>query len=216
MACVHKFESYLNLQRLDFEPATLIVGTFNPSWPADNTAEWFYGRTHDEHGNQNNNFWDVLPRLYGEESLINAGPSEWKAFCRRKQIAITDLIYSIDDADEGNPEHVALLRSFSDKAVATAFRQHTPLDVANLLEQKPSIQNIFLTRGTGETFWRKLWRPVIQFADANNKYEARLLTPSGYAFYQQGRHNRRNPDNRIDDLADFILAAWREVWDPLQ
>ena len=74
------------------------------------------------------------------------------------------------------------------------------------------IQNVFLTRGTGETFWRRLWRPVIQFAEANNKYEARLLTPSGYAFYQHGRHNRINPHNRIDELADLILDAWRQVW----
>ncbi|MBD0333667.1 MAG: hypothetical protein ICV66_13555, partial [Chitinophagaceae bacterium] len=92
MACLHKFHLYLNLERLDFEPTTLIVGTFNPSWPATNTAEWFYGRTHDKQGTQNNNFWDVLPRLYGGDSLINKTPTEWKTFCHNKQIAITDII----------------------------------------------------------------------------------------------------------------------------
>lgn len=29
MACTHKFHQYLNLNNLDFEPTTLIVGTFN-------------------------------------------------------------------------------------------------------------------------------------------------------------------------------------------
>jgi len=48
MACNHKFIEYLNLENLDFEPTTLIVGTFNPEWPAGNQAEWFYGRTHNQ------------------------------------------------------------------------------------------------------------------------------------------------------------------------
>jgi len=57
MACNHKFKKYLKLEKLDFIPETLIVGTFNPAWPAGNYAEWFYGRT------SNNYFWEVLPNL---------------------------------------------------------------------------------------------------------------------------------------------------------
>jgi hypothetical protein len=34
MACNHKFKSFLRLEKLDFKPETLIVGTFNPAWPA--------------------------------------------------------------------------------------------------------------------------------------------------------------------------------------
>ena len=30
MACIHKFANYLYLERIDFEPTTLIIGTFNP------------------------------------------------------------------------------------------------------------------------------------------------------------------------------------------
>jgi hypothetical protein len=99
MACSHKFAEYLNLERIDFEPTTLIVGTFKPGWEnINNNAPWFYGRTHDLNGNQNNNFWDVLPRLYEEQSLINNDHNAWKDFCSRKKIAITDIIQKIEDA----------------------------------------------------------------------------------------------------------------------
>jgi hypothetical protein len=215
MACLHKFHNELTLEGLNYQPNTLIVGTFNPIWPDGNNAQWFYGRTHDEYGNQNNNFWDVLPRLYNEDSLINAGPDEWKSFCHRKAIAITDLIYSIDDAIENNPTHRQILSTYSDKDIATKFEQHTFVDIELILRNHPTIQNVYLTRGIGETFWRRRWRTVIAYANQNNIYESRLLTPSGYAFYQQGRYNNRNPQNRIENLADFILMAWEEVWHEL-
>lgn len=216
MACLHKFHDELYLEDLDYEPNTLIVGTFNPIWAAENSAQWFYGRTHDEYGNQNNNFWDVLPRLYGEDSLINSAPEDWKSFCREKSIAITDLIYSIEDADEKNPQHQRTLRTYSDKDIATKFHKHIPVNIVELLDNNPSIENVYLTRGVGETFWRRLWKPVINYTSEHNKYEARLLTPSGYAFYQHGRYNKNNPQNRIEDLADFILMAWQQVWHDLQ
>lgn len=212
MACNHKFQNELTLRGLNYEPSTLIVGTFNPEWPEGNNAKWFYGRTHDNHGNQNNNFWDVLPKLYGEGSLISAGPDEWKTFCRNKKIAITDLINSIDDAVEGFSEHKKILSTYSDNDIATKFNQHTLVNIIDILQRNQSIKNIYLTRGIGETFWRRLWSPVIQYAKNTNIHEARLLTPSGYAFYQQGRYNRNNPNKRIDNLADFILHSWKNVW----
>src|SRR3954469_16587928 len=115
MSCNHKFQKELNLELIDYDPATLIVGTFSPDLPTENPAEWFYGRT------ANNYFWDVLPRLYGEASLINATPEEWKQFCHDKQIAITDLISSIDDAEPDNAEHAKMLGGFSDDALEYNF-----------------------------------------------------------------------------------------------
>ena len=41
MPCNHKFIEDLNLENLDFQPTTLIVGTFNPSWPENNQAQCF-------------------------------------------------------------------------------------------------------------------------------------------------------------------------------
>lgn len=203
MACNHKFIEFLHLEKLDFTPTTLIVGTFNPDI-AENKAEWFYGR-------YENNFWAVLPRLYGENSMRNSNPSNWKAFCKRHKIAITDLISCIEDADERNPEHIALLKSYSDRSIAQKFEQHTPVKIDELLKTNPSIKNVYLTRDIGDTFWKKLWKPVEQYAKKTGINENKLLTPSGYAFYQLGRYNKQNPSNRME-LEDFILKKWRERW----
>lgn len=206
MPCDHKFQSQLNLTKIDFEPTTLIVGTFNPSWPANNTAEWFYGRT------ANNYFWDVLPRLYGEGSLINAGANEWKQFCHDKQIAITDLISSIDDAEHDNPGHVNALKGFSDKAIEHNFYDFAYVNIVALLKRRPEIKNVYITRGVTDAFWRHLWNPVAHYCNVNNVCERKLLTPSGNAFYQYGAYNNQHPENEISRLEDYILMRWQQEW----
>jgi hypothetical protein len=206
MACQHKFIEYLNLERInDFEPTTLIVGTFNPEWPDTNHSEWFYGRT------SNNYFWDVLPRIYGRSSLIKSNPAEWKAFCLVEKIAITDLIISIDDAEINNTEDLKKLATYSDNTIAKGFEKHTTVDVEKLLETHPSIKNVYFTRGTGEAFWKNLWRPIEKYALEKGLHERKLLTPSGYAFYQQGKYNKQNPTNPLS-LEDFILRDWKSKW----
>jgi len=204
MPCNHKFIEDLNLENLDFQPATLIVGTFNPAWPANNQAQWFYGRT------QNNYFWDILPRLYSEPSLLNADPDEWKKFCKRHKIAVTDLISCIGDANE--PEHEAVLGGYSDDKIANDFHEHTFIEIVSLLENHQSIKNVYLTRGNAPTFWNRIWRPVRQYCTIHELHENTLLTPSGYAFYQQGKYNNANPNHPIPNLADFILSRWEEKW----
>ena len=203
MPCNHKFLEFLHLEKLDFESTTLIVGTFNPSIE-ENKAGWFYGR-------YENNFWDVLPRLYGENSMRSSSPSDWKVFCKRHKIAITDLISCIEDADHRNSEHSALLRTYSDSSITKKFKQHTTVKIDELLNANPSIKNVYMTRGISDTFWKKLWKPVEQYAKKTGINENKLLTPSGYAFYQLGRYNKRNPNHTLK-LENFILEKWREKW----
>ena len=148
MPCHHKFHQYLNLNKgynnpdiehLDFEPITLIVGTFNPIWPDGNNADWFYGRV------RNNYLWDVLPRLYNyPHNLRTNGHNHlnWKQFCFDNQIALTDLIYSINDADENNEEHQDILRTYLDTSIADYFEDFTFTQVTDILDQFPSIQNV--------------------------------------------------------------------------
>jgi hypothetical protein len=203
MACNHKFKDYLNLEKLDYKPTTLIVGTFNPLIEG-NKAEWFYGRF-------DNNFWDVLPRIYGEQSMRCSKPDEWKAFCKHQRIAITDLISCIEDADLTNPSHAALLKTYSDKTIAEKFKKHTPIKIDELVEAYPTIKNIYLTRGTSDNFWKNLWNPIVQYAKQNELYQSTLLTPSGYAFYQQGKYNKQNSLNPLS-LEDYILKDWKSKW----
>ena len=205
MACVHKFGKYLNLERLDFEPTTLIVGTFNPSWGTKNTARWFYGRT------EKNYFWDVLPKLIEGKSLIDSSPKEWKLFCHRNKIAITDLIASIEDADQENPEHYQKITSFSDSEIANCFFEFNLVNVVRLIRINLTIKNIYVTRSFKETFWKHLLYPVKRYCNEFGIGLKPLVTPSGYAYFQQGKHNKVNPNDMLS-LEDFILKRWREEW----
>lgn len=206
MPCDHKFLSQLDLSKIDIVPTTLIVGTFHPSWPTNDSAEWFYGRT------TKNYFWDVLPRLYGEASLINAGAKEWKRFCHDKQIALTDIISSIEDAEAGDPEHNEMLRNFSDKAIEYNFYDHAYVNIVQILKDHPGIKNVYLTRGATEAFWRHLWNPVAHYCHSNKIHERKLLTPSGDASYQFEAYNNEHPENKIAQLQDYILMRWRQEW----
>jgi hypothetical protein len=200
MACLHKFHQYLNLNNLDFEPTTLIVGTFNPGWVnLNNNATWFYGRT------RNNYFWDVLPRIYENLSLRDSNHFDWKAFCVRNHIAITDLLASIDDADQQNPLHINAISNYKDSDIAGLFNQFTPVNIVNILQNYPSITNVYLTRQLGNTFWDNLWNDIVNgFANHNINFQT-LLTPSASARYQMNG----NPDIR---LRDFIYDNWQNTW----
>ena len=207
MSCKHKFYNYLDIAGLNFEPTTLVVGTFNPEWPENNTADWFYGRT------ANNYFWDVLPRLYGEQSLINATPAEWKQFCHDKHIAITDLISSIDDAMPEDIKHSKILGGFSDDAIEHNFDDINYVNIVQLLRLHPTIKQVYFTRGLTDAFWRHLWNPVAHYCNRNDIRERKLLTPSpDSALYQYEAYNTQNPGAQMPTLADYILMRWREEW----
>lgn len=205
MPCKYKFFDYLNLDKLTYTPQTLIVGTFNPSWPEENNAKWFYGRT------ENNYFWEVLPKIYDEESLIKAGPKEWKAFCEKHKIAITDLISCIQDADEANPKHHKILKSNSDSGIVDNFSKIENIEIVTLLQKYPSIASVYLTRGCSESYWKNQWAPVVKYCTGNKSKCETLLTPSGNARFQLGIYKKQNPSSSLG-LADFILMKWRERW----
>lgn len=203
MACIHKFHEDLPLNRIDFKPSSLIIGTFNPGWDnLGNTAEWFYGRT------RNNYFWDVLPRLYGEQPLRQALPSDWKAFCKQHRIALTDLIARIDDADIANPNHVAYLKDYRDDLIARHFHQFSFVDISSLLSQHPTIRQVYLTRSVNDLFWRRLWQPIDNYCQTHGISAKTLLTPSGRARFQM-------PQTKAMTLANFIFQQWQNNWHSL-
>ena len=204
MPCVHKFEKYLDLTKLDFEPTTLIIGTFNPAWPEGNKAEWFYGRT------GSNYFWELLGGLYGDQGLINKEADDWKAFCKTHKIAITDILRSIKDADIENPVHIDHLKNYSDQKIATEFKDLDPVDITALLKQNPTIRNVYVTR-TVTGLWKKYLQDAMAYCKANNIRFNSLLTPSGYSYFQYGRFKKNNPESTILQGA-FVLGEWQKKW----
>jgi hypothetical protein len=200
MACLHKFADDLFLERLSFQPITLIIGTFNPGWDKlNNTATWFYGRR------RNNYFWDVLPRLYGQHDLRPANHHDWKTFCHRNSIALTDLIYSIDDADDNNPDHFAYLSSYRDDLIAKYFKRFTYIDIPVILAKQKTIKHIYFTRSINEAFWWQRWQPIDNYCEKHGIKAKPLLTPSGGARFQM-------PKDQQLTLRDFIFQQWQNSW----
>lgn len=200
MACIHRFVDDLMLEAIDFQATTLIVGTFNPGWNnLGNYAPWFYGRT------RNNYFWEVLPRLYGELSLRQASPAEWWAFCHRHQIALTDLIASINDADANNPDHIGYLKNYRDDLIAKRFESFNTVDLPALLAKQHTITQVYLTRRVNHRFWQQLWQPAQDYCQQHGIKHQTLITPSASARFQL-------PKNQHISLGDFILAEWQASW----
>jgi hypothetical protein len=210
MPCNHKFIQNLNLENLDFQPTTLIVGTFNPAWPENNQAQWFYGRT------ARNYFWDVLPALYRQAGLRNIpavdNTSVWKRFCQNNKIAITDLIRSVNDAVELNNDHYTFLGDYSDSNIANRFNDFALTDVICLLRQHPSIKSVYLTTKAQIPFFNEIWNVIESYCLENDIHCRRLLTPSGSARYQipAGYVPQFPLFNGV--LANFILENWQQEW----
>lgn len=199
MACSHKFKEYLDLSRVDFEPSTLIIGTFNPEWPYNNTAKWFYGRT------KNNYFWEVLPRIFQKKSLKEKSEMKWKHFCKENAIAITDLITSIDDADSDNENHCDILGKFTDSGIEKTFKKITFTDVVAILKRYPSIKYVYLTTMSNSSLLLNLWNPIEEYCNCNQLKCVRLVTPSKNArFFMTKNSNVSMPD--------FIYNDWQSKW----
>lgn len=206
MPCNHKFIQYLNLDKIDFEPETLIIGTFNPEWLDDNYAEWFYGRT------RNNYFWDVLPRMFGEKSLRRSDVETWKQFCSEYKIGITDLITSINDADRDNPEHFEMISNYHDNAIAEHFEDFQITNIKELLENYPTIKKVFFTRNQGIDLFDNPLNHTIKFCEKNEIYFSHLLTPSASARFQMRGWEPRKP-NFERTLSNFIYESWLDNWE---
>src|SRR5690348_9811754 len=116
MACPHRFLGKHISNRLfpTWEFDYLFVGTFNPGWTFSKgqSATYFYGRT------RNNYFWDLVPDVWSNIKMRKADASDWVKFIEKNRIGITDIIKSIDDADETNEQHVKLLIDKSDTGLA--------------------------------------------------------------------------------------------------
>ena len=205
MPCKHKFFNDLNLSYIkDYDPETLIIGTFNPEdccIDKKNEAKWFYGRTED------NFFWYILPKIFGEESMLDGTVDDWKKFCREKKIAITDMIKEFEINGK--------LKNFSDKEICEKASKIKWNNLCNLLCNFSSIKYIYLTRGifTTENEFKYFWDSFKE--SYKNKYTIKeLLTPSKIFISSSFSHNKRTTHNIIDkpNVLDYIFDKWKNEW----
>lgn len=195
MACEHKFIDDLQLQYVDWKPKTLFIGTFNPEWLEceNNNAQWFYGRT------QRNEFWCILPTTFGQPSLLTANRVAWINFCRKNEIAITDILSSID-ADINNPNHLSAICKFKDDDIANF--DVTVNSIPTILDNFPTIKQICITRMSLPEFWEDCFMDTIQYIQMHPERNLRLKylrSPS--------RGARRGV---IGNFCEFISHRWIE------
>lgn len=195
MACQHKFFNDLQLQYVDWEVRTLFIGTFNPSWNVcDNDAEWFYGRV------QRNGFWCILPTIHEGVSMIDGDRNTWIDFCRRNHLAITDILSSLDNADETNPNHQRIVCKYKDDDLEEF--DSTLNDIPLILEQHTSIKQICISRQTLPEFWEDCFIDTFMWQQNNpdrNLQFRFLRSPS--------RGARRGV---VGNFCDFNANRWIE------
>lgn len=195
MPCNHKFINDLQLDYVDWNVKTLFIGTFNPGWIRcpNNYANWFYGRTN------RNEFWKILPIIYHQEPLLNGNRNIWIEFCRQNEIAITDIIESID-AEENNPEHLHIICRFRDDQLGNF--NNTINDVPAILDKFKSIKQICITRQTLTPFVENCFADTFQYI--NNHPERnfilnRLRSPSRGAI-----------NGVVGEFGEFVAQRWLE------
>ena len=174
MACRHRFYDKLSP---DWELEYLFVGTFNPSWDFNNAeqADYFYGRNR-------NFFWRILPEVFENESLKNNHLIDKIEYLRKSKIGLTDLIISVDNANESSKVDVDNLTiGFSDNVLNNYILEFNTENIINLItKNSKTIKGVFLTRSTLNNInqIRDEWVEIERFCLKNKINTNRLLTPA--------------------------------------
>lgn len=139
----------------------LFVGTFNPEIEG-NDAKYFYGR-------ETNYFWCILPHAFEEHCLIDKDVDDWRKFCSSKNIGITDLIESLENAE---PKDFDAVKSYSDielEKFKLNFITDEIIEVINA--NRKTLKGIFFTRSSNQQInkiWGE-WEKIVLHCDKLNK-----------------------------------------------
>lgn len=142
MPCNHRFQNELTSHAYPLN--YLFIGTFNPEWnnPNGNNANWFYTRSR-------NSLWHILPMATIGASLMDFRQETnfLKGWCLNHGIGFSDLISSVVNADEENPQHFDDIKGFQDQILENYNLAGTDLEDL-ILENAETLRNggVYLTR----------------------------------------------------------------------
>ena len=197
MACKHKFygiEEYNGLIP-NWKCKTLIIGTFNPEnkFHSRNDANFFYQR-------RKNYFWDILPLLSNEKSIEKKNSNKQIEYLKKYKIGLTDLLLSINDADNNCLIHKDLISTVKDEDIERFKEFSWNTDFILEFIKKSKIQAVFFTKLGNpnkkkikqDTFENQM-RLIEDFCISNNVFTKRLHSPTGMGL---------GAGNRIETLLD--------------
>lgn len=175
MGCKHRFFDELIPT---WEIKDLFIGTFNPSWNSDSSsALYFYGR-------KRNNFWDILPNIFGGESLKKSSKDVFVNYLKEHNIGLTDLVTNVVNADENNSlDKDNLTKVFSD-ATLNKYELEFATDIIKefILRNKSTLKGVYFTRSTDsgiKTIWKE-WLAIEALCNENSIDTCALMTPANY------------------------------------
>ncbi|HQZ26012.1 MAG TPA: hypothetical protein PLD18_12000, partial [Flavobacterium sp.] len=161
----------------DREIEYLFVGTFNPEWNYNNAqqADYFYGRVR-------NNFWCILPKVFGDESLKYEELIFKLDYINQNRIGITDIVRNVINANEENIiDRNNLTTGFSDIVLNQYNLEFNTPNILELIDKnKSTLKGVFLTRSTlnGINQIANEWDKIVFHCNKYSINTDRLLTPS--------------------------------------
>lgn len=171
MACNHRF---LNELIPNWEIDYLFIGTFNPEWDNErNNAIYFYGRPR-------NDFWYIMPQVFGDIGLKEHQNNKecLIGYLKSKKIGLTDLVKSLKNTDQNNPEHRERVLSYRDRYLENFDIEYNVCEIKNLIN-KNQVKGVFLTRKIDpKSEICKKWLDIKEFCQQRNVKAAELITPS--------------------------------------
>ncbi|MFA5455801.1 MAG: hypothetical protein WC272_10865 [Sulfurimonas sp.] len=172
MIVKHKFLKSYPLQGKKM----LIIGTFNPDVPC-NGAEFFYGRV-------KNYFWDLLPSMFGRESL-KGDVQKQKEFLELYDIELSDLILSVELSKED-------ICSYGDDKLTNVIEYNTDNIIKSLAKGKT--REVYFTRKSFDKSVENIKIEIYKIKDfcEKNKIKFRFLpTPARFAANEKKRQEWR-------------------------
>jgi G:T/U-mismatch repair DNA glycosylase len=176
MPCKHRF---VNELIPNWEIQHLLIGTFNPSWNENNAvqADYFYGRIR-------NNFWCILPKVFGGNNLKYENLATKLQYLKTKKIGITDLISNIQNADDKNVNDIKnLTKGFSYNVLNKYQLEFETENIKKLILQNiKTLKGVYLTRSTlnGINQISENWIEIEKFCAKHSIRTDKLKTPANY------------------------------------
>ena len=133
--------------------------------------------------------------------------ADWKEFVRKNRIGITDVITSIDDADENNERHRKMVFTKTD-ADLDRFNQikWNTDDIIKSIRNGRKLKGIFVTNRKCPTKIETQFQRIGEAAKQSNINFTRLITPSSGARFSMRKGS---------PLYQTLLAEWKQEIDPL-